>query len=184
MIDRNEAIIWLKKYLYDDKLIKHSLAVEAIMSNIAHYLDKNVELWKLVGLLHDLDYEYTKGNPENHSQITSELLDGLIPEEGINAIKAHNYLYSKYIPASSIDKSLIAADAASGLIIASALVMPSKKLNEVKIESLIKKYNDKTFAKGCDRKRIKLCLDVGIEVEKFLELSLSALKEISNDLDL
>jgi len=184
MIDRHEAIIWLKKYLNDDKLIKHSYSVEAIMGNIAEFLNRDIEFWKLVGLLHDLDYEYTKGNPENHSQITSELLDGLIPEEGINAIKAHNYLYSKYIPASSIDKSLIAADAASGLIIASALVMPSKKLNEVKIESLIKKYNDKTFAKGCDRKRIKLCLDVGIEVEKFLELSLSALKEISNDLDL
>ena len=184
MIDRDEAIIWLKKYLYDDKLIKHSLAVEAIMGNIAKYLKKDEKLWRIVGLLHDLDYEYTKDKPEEHSNIAAELLDGLIPEEGINAIKAHNYIYTKYMPASSLDKALIASDAVSGLIIATALIMPSKKLNEVKIESLIKKYNDKTFAKGCDRKRIKLCLDVGIEVEKFLELSLSALKEISNDLDL
>ena len=105
MINRDEAIIWLNKYLFDDKLVKHSYAVEAIMGNIAEYLDKDIEFWKLVGLLHDLDYEYTKGNPENHSQITSQLLDGLLPEEGINAIKAHNYLYSKYIPASTIDKS-------------------------------------------------------------------------------
>ena len=184
MINRDEAIIWLNKYLFDDKLVKHSYAVEAIMGNIAEYLDKDIEFWKLVGLLHDLDYEYTKGNPENHSQITSQLLDGLLPEEGINAIKAHNYLYSKYIPASTIDKSLIAADAVSGLIIASALVMPSKKLKDVKIESLIKKFNDKTFAKGCDRKRIGLCLDVGIEVEKFLDLSLIALQLISDELNL
>ena len=62
--------------------------------------------------------------------------------------------------------------------------MPSKKLKDVKIESLIKKFNDKTFAKGCDRKRIGLCLDVGIEVEKFLDLSLIALQLISDELNL
>ncbi len=184
MIDRDEAITWLKKYLYDDKLLKHSYAVEAIMGNIADYLKRDAKFWKLVGLLHDLDYEYSKGNPEDHSKITAELLDGLLPEEGINAIKAHNYLYSKYIPATTIDKSLIAADAVSGLVIASALVMPSKKLNEVKVESLIKKFNDKTFAKGCDRKRITLCLDVGIDLEKFLEISLNALQSISDELNL
>jgi putative nucleotidyltransferase with HDIG domain len=184
MIDRDEAITWLKKYLYDDKLLKHSYAVEVIMGNIADYLKRDAKFWKLVGLLHDLDYEYSKGNPEDHSKITAELLDGLLPEEGINAIKAHNYLYSKYIPATTIDKSLIAADAVSGLVIASALVMPSKKLNEVKVESLIKKFNDKTFAKGCDRKRITLCLDVGIDLEKFLEISLNALQSISDELNL
>ena len=70
------------------------------------------------------------------------------------------------------------------MIIASALVMPSKKIKDLKIESLIKKFNDKTFAKGCDRKRIKLCLDIGIEVEKLLDLSLNALKEISDELAL
>ena len=184
MIERNEAEIWLKKYLFDDKLIKHSYAVEAIMGNLAEYLERDINYWKLVGLLHDLDYEYSKENPEKHSQITAELLDGLLPEEGINAIKAHNYLYSKYFPATTIDKSLIAADAVSGLIIASALVMPSKKLKDVKIESLIKKYKDKTFAKGCDRKRIQLCQDVGIDLNKFLDISLKSLQKISDELNL
>ena len=184
MIERDKALILLKKYLYDDKLIKHCFAVEAIMDNIAEFLDKDIKLWKIVGLLHDLDYEYTKSDPEKHTQITAEIINGLIPEEGINAIKSHNFLYSKYMPSSTIDKSLIAADAVSGLIIASALMMPSKKLNELKIESLIKKFNDNNFAKGCNRKKIKLCLDFGIEVEKFLDLSLNALKKISNELNL
>ncbi len=154
------------------------------MGDIAEFLKQDVKLWKLVGLLHDLDFEYTKGNPEEHSQITAELLEGLIPEDGINAIKSHNYIYSKYIPSKSIDKSLISSDAVSGLIIATALVMPSKKLNDVKIDTLKRKFNDKTFAKGCDRKRMKLCLDIGIDINKFLEISLNSLKNISEKLDL
>ncbi|MFE3846252.1 HDIG domain-containing metalloprotein [Thermoplasmatota archaeon] len=184
MIEREEALIWLKKYLFDDKLIKHSLAVESIMSSIAKYLNKNEKLWSLVGLLHDLDYEYTKDKPEEHSNQTAELLEGIIPEEGINSIKAHNYIYTKYIPASSLDKILIASDAVSGLIIATALIMPSKKLADVKIETLIKKFNDDSFAKGCDRKKINLCIDIGINTKKFLELTLDSLKKISKTLDL
>jgi len=183
MIDREEAIIWLKKYLHDDKLIKHSLAVEAIMGDTAKHLNKNIQLWKLVGLLHDLDYEYTKDKPEEHSCQTAELLDGIIPEEGINAIKSHNYIYTKYIPASSLDKMLIASDSVSGLIIAASLIIPSKKITDIKLESLIKKFNDKSFAKGCDRNKIKLCTDIGIDINTFLKISLESLKNISNLLE-
>ena len=89
-----------------------------------------------------------------------------------------------YIFITSIDKSLLAADAVSGLIIAAALVMPSKKIHDVRLKTLLNKFNDKSFAKGCDRNRIKLCLDVGIDLETFLMLSLNALKKISDDLDL
>lgn len=184
MIDRKEAIIWLKKYLLDDKLIKHSIAVEAIMGNIAIHLNKNEQLWKLVGLLHDLDYEYTKNKPEEHSNLTAELLEGIIPEEGINAIKSHNYIYTKYLPASSLDKMLIASDSISGLIIATALVLPTKKISDIKLETLIKKFNDKSFAKGCDRKKINLCTDIGIDTKTFIKISLESLKKISDKLDL
>ena len=184
MINRNEAFMLIKKYLEDDKLIKHSLAVEAIMGRIARSLDENEDFWSIVGLLHDLDYEYTQNNPEKHANISAQILSGLIQEKGINAIKAHNYLHTDYVPTTSLDKSLLAADAVSGLIIAAALVMPSKKINDVKLETLLNKFNDKSFAKGCNRKRINLCLDVGIDLDKFLDLSLNALKDISDELDL
>jgi len=184
MINRKEALMLLKKYIYDKKLIKHSFAVEALMKNLASYLSRDENLWGLVGLLHDLDYEYTKDKPEEHSIQTAEILEGLIPEDGINAIKSHNYIYTKYVPASSLDKALIASDAVSGLIIATALVIPSKKLFDVKHETLIKKFNDKTFAKGCNRKKIELCIDIGIDKKKFLELSLDALKGISEIIEL
>ena len=85
-------------------------------------------------------------------------------------------------PESSLDKSLIAADAVSGLIIATALVMPSKKISDVELKTLINKYKDKSFAKGCNRKRIELCEDVGLEVNTFLELSLTALKKNADPL--
>ena len=184
MINREEAFVLLKKYLRDDKLIKHSLAVEAIMKKIAKKLGEDEELWTVTGLLHDLDYEYTKKEPENHANISAQILEGLLPERGVNAIKAHNYMHTDYIPITSIDKALIATDAVSGLIIATALIMPSKKLSEVRLETLINKFNDSSFARGCNRGRIKLCLDAGIDLEEFLALSLDALKEIADKLSL
>lgn len=184
MINREEAYALLKKYLRDDKLVKHSLAVEAILIDMAKRLGKDKDLWGLVGLLHDLDYEYTKREPEKHANLSTQILEGLLPEAGLNAIKAHNYTHTDYIPTTSIDKALIAADAVSGLIIATALIIPSKKLSDVKIETLINKYKDNSFARGCSRSRIALCVDTGIEIDRFLALSLNALKDISDSLGL
>jgi putative nucleotidyltransferase with HDIG domain len=184
MINRDEALVLLKKYLRDDKLIKHSLAVEAILLDIAKELGKDNKLWGVIGLLHDLDYEYTKREPEKHANLSTQILEGLLPESGLNAIKAHNYTHTNYIPTTSIDKALIAADAVSGLIIATALIIPSKKLSDVKIETLVNKYKDNSFARGCSRSRIAFCLDTGIEIDKFLILSLKALQGISDSLGL
>ncbi|MBS3802284.1 MAG: HDIG domain-containing protein [Candidatus Thermoplasmatota archaeon] len=184
MIDRTEALSLLHQYLQNEKLIFHCLAVEAIMQKIASHLHKDIELWGLTGLLHDLDYEYTEKNPEKHATITAELIDGILPSESIHAIKAHNYIHTGYLPTSKIDKALISADAVSGLIIASALVMPHKKLSEVKPKTVTKKFSDKSFAKGCDRDRILLCEDIEISLEEFLKISLTALQEIASEIKL
>jgi len=184
MINREEAFALLKKYLRDDELIKHSLAVEAVMSEMGRKLGKDGELWGITGLLHDLDYEYTQREPEKHANVSAQMLIGLLPDDAVNAIKAHNYMHTDYIPTTSLDKILIAADAVSGLIIAAALVMPSKKLVEVRPETLKNKFNDTSFAEGCNRSRIELCLDVGMEVEEFLFISLNALKHMADTLGL
>lgn len=184
MIDRTEASTLLHQYLQNEKLIFHSLAVEAIMRKIASHLHKNIELWGLTGLLHDLDYEYTEKNPEKHATITAELVDGLLPSKSIHAIKSHNYIHTGHLPTSKIDKALISSDAVSGLIIASALVMPHKKLSEVTPKTVSKKFSDKSFAKGCDRDRILLCEDIDIPLEEFLNISLTALQEIASNLKL
>lgn len=184
MINRSEAITLLHNYLQDDKLRKHSYAVEAIMLELANQLNEDKNLWGLVGLLHDIDYEYTQNNPQEHGNISAELLNDLLPTEAINAIKGHNYIHTGYLPTTYLDKALIAADAVSGLIIASALVMPNKKLSEVKISTLKKKEKDSSFAKGCDRKRIQLCQDLELSLDDFLKISLSAMKKIHKELDL
>ncbi|MEM0467175.1 MAG: HD domain-containing protein [Candidatus Thermoplasmatota archaeon] len=182
MITRTQAMILLKKYVKTTNLIKHSLAVEAILKQTACYLRENEELWGLTGLLHDLDYDHTKDTPHTHASVTVNLVQDLLPEEALHAIKAHNYQFTEQIPETQLDKALIAADAVSGLIIATALVMPSKKLREVTLKTLINKYKDKSFATGCNRKRIELCVDCGIDLEIFLELSLKALQNISEEL--
>jgi len=184
MIDRDESFALLRKYLKDDKLLKHSLAVEAILVEMARNLEEDERLWGLTGLLHDLDYEYTQGEPEKHANVSAQILEGLLPRDAVNAIKAHNYMHTDYIPTTTLDKALIAADAVSGLVIATALVMPSKKLFEVELKTLLNKFRDNSFARGCNRNKIELCLDIGISQEMFLELSLNALKEISDKLDL
>jgi putative nucleotidyltransferase with HDIG domain len=184
MLNRDEAYALLKKNLRTENLIKHSLAVEAILEQMANRLGEDVELWSLTGLLHDLDYDFTKNEPEKHSQITVKVLYELLPGEAINAIKAHNYQYTAQIPQTYLDKSLIAADAVSGLIIAAALVMPSKKLQDVTPKTLMTKFKDKSFAAGCNRKRIELCEDMELGLQTFLELSLDALKRIADPLGL
>ena len=184
MLSREEALKLLAKYLKNKNLIKHSLAVEAILKEMAQKLNEDEKLWALTGLLHDMDFEYTKEEPEKHTQITTQILADLLPDEGINAIKSHNYKHTNQLPTTALDRALIAADAVSGLIIATALVMPSKKLSDVKLETLINKYKDKSFAKGCNRKQIELCTDTGFEIEMFLELSLNALKKTADQLDL
>ena len=128
MISREEAFLLLKKYLRDEDNIRYSLAVEAVLREIANRLDRDEELWGLTGLLHNLDYEYTITEPEKRGSLSAQLLEDLIPEPGVNAIKANNYMHTDYIPITSLDKSLIAVDAAIGLIVATVHSIPSKKL--------------------------------------------------------
>ena len=184
MITREEALALVRRYVKNEKLVKHSLAVEAIMRGLARRLGRDEEIWGLTGLLHDLDYEYTRDDPTEHGIITCEMLKGLVPNEILSAIRSHNYRHTSHLPAKTLDKALIAADAVSGLIVATALVMPSKKLSEVKVETLMEKFDDKSFAKGVDRSKISICYDFGIPLKEFLEISLKSLQSIAEDLGL
>ena len=184
MIDRKEAMILLHNYLQDDKLLKHSLAVEAIMKKLALKLKKNVYFWGIVGLLHDIDYEYTIGKPENHGMLSAKILYDLIPSAGINAIKAHNYIHTEQLPISILDKALLASDSLSVLIFASIPATRSKTIQGLTISSIEKKFKNKSFAKGCDRNRIMLCEDIGVFRKDFFKLGIQAMEEISNQLGL
>ncbi len=178
-MDRSEALELIRVNVKNENLIKHMIAVEAIMRGLAKFLSEDEETWSLTGLLHDIDFEKTSVNPSEHGVEAEKLLKGKIDEKVLKAIKAHNYEYTGVKPESKMEKALIAADAISGLIIACALVMPSKKLKDVKIETLKKKFKDKDFARGSSRDRILICEEIGVPKEKFFEIALKTLQESS-----
>ena len=184
MLNRSDAYSLLNNYVKSDKIYNHSLAVEAIMRNLSKRFKEDEEIWGLVGLLHDVDYEYTQENPEKHGIVAAQILNGLLPSAAVNAIQSHNYIHTEVLPTTILDKCLLASDAVSGLIIATALIIPSRKIAEIQLSTLIDKFNDKSFAKGCSRERIKLCSDCDISLNEFLQLSLDALCDISDKIGL
>ncbi len=183
-MNKEEVLRKIREHVSNDKIILHMIAVSAIMKAMARNLGKNESIWELAGLLHDIDYEITKNEPSKHGLEAERILGGSIPPDVVRAIKSHNFENTGVQPESDMEKALIAADAASGLVIAAALVMPNKKLEEVSVETLRKKFKQKDFARNVSRERIIFCEQAGLPLDDFLELSLKALKEISKELGL
>ncbi|MDH7477821.1 MAG: HDIG domain-containing protein [Candidatus Bathyarchaeota archaeon] len=184
MLTRDEALNLVKKNVSKRNIVYHMLAVEAIMRSLAKHFGENEEVWGLIGLLHDIDYEKTEATPEKHSLLAEEILKGKVPEEMIKSIKTHNFKHTGIMPENRMEKALIASDAISGLLVACALVMPSKKLADVKVETVAKKFKDKDFARGAERERILICEEIGIPREKFFEIALGGLKNIASEIGL
>jgi len=182
---REEALNLLKDNIKNQNLIKHCLAVESAMKELARYFGENEEKWGLCGLLHDIDYEKTKNNPKEHSKIGSEMLKELgLDEEICQAVLTHNEIHN-IPPKSLMAKSLYCTDPLTGLIIASVLVLPSKKIGDLTVKNVLNRFKEKAFAKGANREIISLSETyLGLNLEKFVEIVLEAMKKISEDLEL
>lgn len=165
--------------MQNPNLVRHVLSVEAVMKALARRLDEDEELWGLTGLLHDLDVDETVDDFPRHGYITGDLLKDELPPESLHAIVAH----PGHEPAENrFDWALYCADPITGLITAAVLMHPSHKLSELKVKSVKKRFKDKRFAAGANREAIKCCEKIGIELEEFLELSLKAMRDISDEL--
>jgi putative nucleotidyltransferase with HDIG domain len=184
LLTRVEAFELVKKNVSKRNVVCHMIAVEAIMRGLAKYLGENEDKWGLVGLLHDIDYEKTEATPERHSLLAEQMLKDFVNGDVIRAIRTHNFEHTCVKPGTKMEKALIAADAASGLLVACALVMPSKKLADVKVESVAKKFKDKDFARGADRERMLFCEQIEVSREKFFEIALKGLKESASQIGL
>lgn len=182
-MNRDMALTLLKENLKKEHMLKHCLAVEAIMRGLAASLRKDQEEWGLVGLVHDIDFERIRDTKE-HGIIAEEILKGEVGEDVIRAVKSHNFENTGIQPQTRMENALIAADAISGLVVACALVMPSKKLSEVSLDTLKEKFKAKDFARNCSREKILYCQKIDLEKEKFFEIALKALKGISDELGL
>lgn len=184
-MNQNEALHLLREHVKTEYTIKHCLAVGAIMKGIAKYLNEPFEKWELSGILHDIDLDKCEKNYSNHGMLAMDILkDSGLEEEILDTIKAHATEYTNYEPKSKMGLAIVAADAISGLIIACALMMPSKKLAEVTAESIAKKFKKKDFARNCNRENILFCEKIGIDRNKFYEIALRSLQEISGELGL
>ncbi len=191
MIDRKKALELLKKYIKTENTIKHMIALSAVMAALAERLEPDKkEEWMMVGLLHDIDYEQDLGkNSQKHGEISVEILkkeDANLPESVYSAIKAHCYgINSDYQPANKMEWAIFIADSLTGLIAATALVRPDRKLASVEVKSVLKKFKNKSFAAGTRREDIKLCEEkLGIPLSEFIGISLKAMQGVSEELEL
>ncbi len=184
MLTREEALSLVKENVKKRNVVFHMIAVEAVMKGLAMYLGEDEDLWGLTGLLHDVDYEKIGDTWERHGVLAGEILKELVSEEVLRAIKAHNFERTGVLPESRMEKALICCDAISGLLVACALVMPSKKLADVKVKTVEKKFKAKDFARGADRERILFCEKIRVPREKFFEIALEGLKKYTAEIGL
>ena len=144
-MEREEALELVKKHLKNKNLVKHSLAVEACMKAMASRLNKDVEKWGLAGILHDLDYEITEKSPELHTTETVKILKEIgIEPDIINTIQAHA---GKVPCQSEMEWAIFSIDPLTGLVIAATLMHPSKKLKEVDLGFVKRRYKEKSFSR-------------------------------------
>ncbi len=186
---RKEAEDLLKQYVTSAWLIKHSQASAAVMASLARRLkedDPNIkeEEWWAVGLIHDLDFDMTQDLTE-HGLKTGEILQKRgDSEELIKAVLAHNAEGLGLERQTRLDFALTCSESITGLIVATALVMPDKKLASVKASSVVKRMKKKDFARKVSRENIGLCKKIGLSIDEFAELAVGAMKDVSDELGL
>lgn len=181
---RDEAYSLLTRYTKSDALIKHGLAVEAIMRHFARLFGEDEDSWGIVGLVHDLDYEQY---PEQHCTMTQKILtENNWPEPLIRAVGAHGWgMFTDLEPRTKMEKVLYAVDELSGLIIAAALVRPSRSLMDLEPSSVKKKWKDKGFAAGVDRAVIeKGAAMLGMEIPDLVRESIQGMRPVEKELGL
>lgn len=184
-MDRDQAEILLKKYVRNEKMLYHCYASEAVMRALARKLGRDEEKWGLAGLLHDIDTEITNADPKKHALVGYELLkDEGIDEEILDAIKMHNEEATGMDRETEFQHALAAGETVTGLIYATALVYPDKKIKDVKPKSVTKRMKQSAFAASVSRDNIMECEKIGIPLNEFVEISLNAMKEIAGKIGL
>jgi len=174
---RNEAYSLLCEYNKQESLIRHGLAVEAVMRFFAEKSGEDVEKWGVIGLCHDLDYEQF---PEQHCTMTRKILEEQHwPEAYIRAIVSHGWgICSDTEPVQYLEKVLFAIDELTGLITASVYVRPSKSVLDLTSKSVMKKWNTRSFAAGANRDVIAKGADMlGMKVEELVEDTILAMQK-------
>jgi len=189
MPTRDEAWQLVSEYTRNPNLVRHMLAVEAALRAYARKYGQDEELWGVVGLVHDFDYERNPDlSVEGHPVVGARLLrERGWPEEIIRAILAHAGEYTGVQPASLLEKALVAVDELTGFLVAVALVRPTKDIRDItKIRSVKDKWKDRAFAAAVNRAEIEhTCQVLGVDLwTEHVPLVLAALQGIAAELGL
>ncbi len=181
---REDGLTLFKKYNKSESLYKHALAVEAVMRFMARKHGEDEEMWGVIGLVHDLDYEMY---PDKHCKMTEVIMreEGW-PEDYIRAVISHGYgICSDAEPRTLLEKTLFAIDELTGLVTTSALVRPSRSVLDMEARSVRKKWADKRFAAGVDRSVIERgAASLGVDLNDLISDTIMGMREVAEEIGL
>ncbi len=185
MINRDQAWKLLTEKMQNQNLRRHCLSVEVVMRALAQHFGvlSEVERWGIVGLLHDGDYEFTKTDPGNHAKLMANWVRelGETDTELLEGIESHGWFHQGRQAQTQMQWALFCCDELTGLIVASALVLPSKHLSDLSAQSVLKKFPQKSFAAGVKREDIQMCEEkLGLKLEEFVGIALEAMQSIAS----
>jgi len=184
-ISRDQAFQRLQEHVKNEKTIIHCLASEAVMRALAGRLGEDRDRWGITGLLHDIDVEVTHADPKVHALKAEELLEDFgLDSEMIDAIRMHNDEATGIPRSTTFQHALAAGETITGLIYATTLVYPDKKIEGVKYKSVSRRMKEKAFAASVNRDHIMECEKIGIPLDEFIRLSVDAMREISGSIGL
>lgn len=184
MISREKAVKLLNENISSENMLKHCYASEAVLRGIAKKLGENEEEYGIAGLLHDIDVEITHADPFTHGPYAEKILKGKITDEMLDAIVMHNEVATGKNRTTRFQHALAAGETITGLITATTLVYPDKKIALVKPQSVIKRMKQKAFAASVKRENIMECEKIGIPLNEFVEISIRSMSAISGILGL
>jgi putative nucleotidyltransferase with HDIG domain len=182
---RDQALQIVREFVKNENLVRHMLAVESAMAAYAQKYGEDEEKYRVTGLLHDFDWEIHPTLEDHPLKGAPILRERGVSEEIIRAIQSHAP-FLQVSRDSNMEKALFAVDELTGLITTTALVRPSKKIADVEVKSIKKKWKDKAFAAGVNREEVEQgTRELGVDLwEEHVPTVLKAMQSIAEDLGL
>jgi len=182
---REEALEFLHQHVESTKMRYHCYSSEAVLRGLAKRLGRDEEKWGLAGLLHDIDVEITNADPKVHALKAVDILrEKGLDEDIIDAVRMHNEEATGIDRSTEFQHALAAGETVTGLIYATALIYPDKKIASVKPKSVVKRMRQSAFAASVRREHIYECEKIGLSLEEFVTIALDSMKEIGAEIGL
>ncbi|MFB3924554.1 MAG: HDIG domain-containing metalloprotein [Syntrophales bacterium] len=182
---RQDALDLLHRHVKNGRMLNHCLASEAVMRALARKLGQDEEKWGMAGLLHDLDIELVNGDLNLHALEAGRILkEKGVDAQIIDAIIMHNETAANARRQTVFQHALAAGETITGLIVATAMVYPDRKISSVRPKSVVKRMKEKAFAASVSRENIMECEKIGLSLDEFVQISLQAMTEIGEELGL